>query len=99
MEEIIKVYENVKKKHEEVVVLVRCKDFYYTFNDDATKTADVVRGRVQRQSRKTLIQSEDIIYFSFPSHALDTYLPKMIRGGLRVAICDMGFNNEKKLRR
>lgn len=99
MEEIIKTYENVKAKYQEPVVLVRCKDFYYTFFDDATKTADVVRGRVQKQTRKTMIQGEDIIYFSFPSHALDVYLPKMIRSGLRVAICDMDFNNEKKLRR
>lgn len=67
---MVKMFNELKAKHPDVVILFRVGDFYESFFDDAKKVTDVLG------------------IAGFPSHALDTYLPKLIRAGIRVAICD-----------
>ena len=67
---MVKMFNELKAKHPDAVILFRAGDFYESFFDDAKKV------------------TEAIGIAGFPSHALDTYLPKLIRAGLRVAICD-----------
>ena len=67
---MVKMFNELKAKHPDAVILFRVGDFYESFFDDAKKVTEVIG------------------IAGFPSHALDTYLPKLIRAGLRVAICD-----------
>lgn len=67
---MVKMFNELKAKHSDAVILFRAGDFYESIFDDAKKVTDVLG------------------IAGFPSHALDTYLPKLIRAGLRVAICD-----------
>lgn len=73
-------FDDLKKKHPEATLLFRCGDFYETYHEDA-ETAAKILGITPTQRGKTKMAG-------FPHHALDTYLPKLIRAGLRVAICD-----------
>lgn len=73
-------FEDLKKKHPEATLLFRCGDFYETYHEDAETTAKIL-GITLTQRGKTKMAG-------FPFHALDTYLPKLIHAGLRVAICD-----------
>lgn len=77
-----------KSAHEEATILMRVGDFYETYNGDAEIVADVCG--------VTLTQNNGVQMCGFPYHALDTYLPKLIRAGHRVAIVDMeGVKNTK----
>ena len=67
---MVKMFNELKTKHPDAVILFRVGDFYESYFDDAKKVTEVIG------------------IAGFPSHALDTYLPKLIRAGLRVAICD-----------
>lgn len=79
---IIKQYEELKAKHPDALLLFRCGDFYESYNDDAKACAKILGITLTRRTA-------DRIYMAgFPYHALDTYLPKLIRAGRRVAICD-----------
>lgn len=77
---IMKQYQELKEKHPDATLLFRCGDFYECYHDDAETTAQVLG--------ITLTKRCNIRMAGFPHHALDTYLPKLIRKGLRVAICD-----------
>lgn len=77
---IFQQYKELKAKHPDALLLFRCGDFYETYNEDADKAA--------RTLGITLTKKNDIWIAGFPHHALDTYLPKLIRAGHRVAICD-----------
>lgn len=77
---IEKQYEAMKKKHPDAVLLFRVGDFYECFNDDAQEAADVLG--------ITVCKSTNRLIAGFPHHALDTYLPKLVRAGKRVAICE-----------
>lgn len=79
---IMRQYHELKSKHPDAVLLFRCGDFYETYNDDAKVCADIL-GITLTKSTKTGVNMA-----GFPYHALDTYLPKLIRAGQRVAICD-----------
>lgn len=79
---MIKQFNELKAKHPDAVILFRCGDFYESFFDDAKKIADVLGLTLTRQAKTEM----DLA--GFPYHALDTYLPKLIMAGLRVAICD-----------
>lgn len=79
---MMKQYYNLKGKHKEAVLLFRCGDFYETYEEDAEVCARVL-GITLTKSVKTNTKMA-----GFPHHALDTYLPKLIRAGHRVAICD-----------
>ena len=67
---MVKMFNELKAKHPDAVILFRVGDFYESFFDDAKKVTEVIG------------------IAGFPSHELDTYLPKLIRAGIRVAICD-----------
>ena len=82
---IMRQYIDIKAKHPDALILFRCGDFYETYNDDAEDCAKIL-GITVRKYHET--ETNDIKVAGFPHHALDTYLPKLIRAGKRVAICD-----------
>ena len=79
---MVKMFNELKAKHSDAVILFRVGDFYETYCEDAKKIAEVLGLTLTRQAKTKM----DLT--GFPYHALDTYLPKLIRAGLRVAICD-----------
>ena len=82
---IMKQYFDLKKKYPNTLLLFRCGDFYETYNEDAVDCGRIL-GIIVRKYHETEVN--DIKVAGFPHHALDTYLPKLIRAGRRVAICD-----------
>lgn len=82
MRKMIETFNELKAKHPDAVILFRAGDFYESFFDDAKKVSEVL-GVTLTENEK-----DDIFITSFPTQSLDTYLPKLIRAGLRVAICD-----------
>lgn len=81
-QEMIKQFQDLKTKHPDAVLLFRCGDFYEAYEDDAAVCAATLGITLTRNSK------DGSRLAGFPHHALDTYLPKLIRAGLRVAICD-----------
>lgn len=79
---VMKQYHDIKSKHPDAVLLFRCGDFYETYENDAKTCSDLL-GITLTKNTKTNVRMA-----GFPYHALDTYLPKLIRAGKRVAICD-----------
>ena len=79
---MVKMFNELKAKHPDTVILFRVGDFYETYFEDAKKIAEILGLTLTRQAKTKM----DLT--GFPYHALDTYLPKLIRAGLRVAICD-----------
>ena len=82
---LMKQYYAVKDKHPDAVLLFRVGDFYETFSDDAIKAARILGITLTRRANGAASYVE---LAGFPHHALDTYLPKLIRAGQRVAICE-----------
>jgi hypothetical protein len=80
----LEVYNDLKEKHPDALLLFRTGDFYTTYNDDARTAADKLGITLTKPSKKEGID----FLSSFPHHALDVYLPKLIRAGVRVAIVD-----------
>ena len=79
---MVKMFNELKAKHPDAVILFRAGDFYESYFEDAKKVSEVL-GVTLTENEK-----DDIFITSFPTQSLDTYLPKLIRAGLRVAICD-----------
>ena len=79
-----KAYEDMKAKHPDAVLLFRLGDFYEAYGEDAKAVSDVLGITLTRTSRKDITAQ----MAGFPHQALDTYLPKLVRAGKRVAICD-----------
>lgn len=77
-----------KKEHPDALLLFRCGDFYETYADDAVEAAKILGITLTRRSNGKNPSSAACEMAGFPYHALDTYLPKLIRAGKRVAICD-----------
>ena len=82
---LMKQYIEMKAKHPDAVLLFRVGDFYETFSDDAI-TASEILGITLTRRANGVAQSVELA--GFPHHALDTYLPKLVRAGKRVAICE-----------
>ena len=82
---LMKQYYAIKDKHPDAVLLFRVGDFYETFGDDAIKTAEILGITLTRRANGAASYVE---LAGFPHHALDTYLPKLVRAGQRVAICE-----------
>ena len=82
---LMKQYNQIKARHPEALLLFRVGDFYETFGEDAIKTSKILG--IILTKRKNGSASE-IELAGFPHHSLDTYLPKLVRAGQRVAICD-----------
>ena len=77
--------QSLKEKHPDALILVRGGDFYEAFGEDALKAA---RTLGITNSRRETAKGEKYDYAAFPHHALDVYLPKLVRAGYRIAICD-----------
>ena len=78
---MLKQYDSMKAKHPDAMLLFRSGDFYMIYRDDAVKASKILDLSLTQKTK-------GIDMISFPHHALDTYLPKLIRAGERVAICD-----------
>ncbi|MDR0547330.1 MAG: DNA mismatch repair protein MutS [Dysgonamonadaceae bacterium] len=82
---LMKQYKEMKTKHPDAILLFRVGDFYETFSDDAIVASEIL-GITLTKRKNGAAQSVELA--GFPHHALDTYLPKLVRAGKRVAICD-----------
>lgn len=82
---LMKQYNAIKVKYPDALLLFRVGDFYETFGEDAIKTAGILGIVLTRRANGSASYIE---LAGFPHHALDTYLPKLVKSGLRVAICD-----------
>lgn len=82
---MMKQYYQMKEKHPDAILLYRVGDFYETYSSDAVKAAGILGITLTRRSAGTPNETE---MAGFPYHALDTYLPKLVRAGQRVAICE-----------
>jgi len=82
---LMKQYYSVKASHPDAVLLFRVGDFYETFGEDAIRTAEILGITLTKRANGAASHVE---LAGFPHHALDTYLPKLVRAGQRVAICE-----------
>jgi DNA mismatch repair protein MutS len=85
---MMKQFFDFKAKHPDALLLFRCGDFYETYADDAVQAADILGITLTKRGTGGSKKENDTAMAGFPHHALDTYLPKLIRAGRRVAICD-----------
>ncbi len=81
----MKQYYSIKGKYPDAILLFRVGDFYETFSDDAVKAAEILGITLTKRANGS---ASSIELAGFPHHALDTYLPKLVRAGQRVAVCD-----------
>ena len=81
----MKQYNAIKAKYPQAMLLFRVGDFYETFGEDAKKAAQVLGSVLTKRGNGS--ESETALA-GFPHHSLNTYLPKLVKAGLRVAICD-----------
>lgn len=90
MTPFMKQFNELKAKHPEVMLLIRVGDFYEAYDEDAAKIGEILGITVTRKlnSKEKGSDGHALRLAGFPYHALDTYLPKLIRAGLRVAICE-----------
>ena len=82
---LMKQYLEMKKKHPDAILLFRVGDFYETFSDDAIEASSILGITLTRRANGS---AQSVELAGFPHHALDTYLPKLVRAGKRVAICE-----------
>ena len=82
---LMKQYLEMKKKHPDAILLFRVGDFYETFSDDAIIASEILGITLTRRANGS---AQHVELAGFPHHALDTYLPRLVRGGKRVAICE-----------
>lgn len=85
---MMRQFYNFKHEHPDALLLFRCGDFYETYADDAVEAAKILGITLTRRSNGKNANGAATEMAGFPHHALDTYLPKLIRAGKRVAICD-----------
>lgn len=85
MTPMMKQFFELKSKHPDAIMLFRCGDFYETYSEDAVVASEILGITLTRRANG---QGKSVEMAGFPHHALDTYLPKLIRAGKRVAICD-----------
>lgn len=93
---IIKQYNDLKQKHPDAMLLFRCGDFYETYKEDAVKASNILGITLTQHSKRMDDEGRPLKMAGFPYHALDTYLPKLIRAGERVAICDQIEDSKQK---
>lgn len=82
---LMKQYIEMKRKHPDAILLFRVGDFYETFSDDAVVASEILGITLTRRANGA---AQYVELAGFPHHALDTYLPKLVRAGKRVAICE-----------
>lgn len=93
---IIKQYNDLKQQHPDAMLLFRCGDFYETYKEDAVKASNILGITLTQHSKRMDDEGKPLKMAGFPYHALDTYLPKLIRAGERVAICDQIEDSKQK---
>ena len=82
---LMKQYNEIKAKYPDAILLFRVGDFYETFGDDAIKTSSILGIVLTKRSNGS---ASYVDLAGFPYHALDSYLPKLVKAGYRVAICE-----------
>jgi len=82
---LMRQYASIKAKHPDAILLFRVGDFYETFGEDAVKAAEILGITLTRRANGS---ASFVELAGFPYHAIDTYLPKLVRAGQRVAICE-----------
>jgi len=82
---LMKQYYGIKNRYPDAVLLFRVGDFYETFSEDAIKVSQLLGITLTKRANGA---AQSVELAGFPHHALDTYLPKLVRAGERVAICD-----------
>ena len=85
---MMRQFYDLKAKHPDAILLFRCGDFYETYCSDAVIASEILGITLTKRSNGKSDASKAIEMAGFPFHALDTYLPKLVRAGKRVAICD-----------
>ncbi len=85
---MMKQFYDFKAKHPDALLLFRCGDFYETYADDAVEASKILGITLTHRGTGGTKNPNDTAMAGFPHHALDTYLPKLVRAGRRVAICD-----------
>ena len=90
---ILRQHDEMKRKHPDAILLFQMKNTYMTFKDDAVRSAEILGiAASDRQFEKGQIAKTA----SFPHEALDTFLPKLVRAGMRVVICEQLDNSRQK---
>ncbi|MDE5632128.1 MAG: DNA mismatch repair protein MutS, partial [Muribaculaceae bacterium] len=82
---LMRQYVEMKSKHPDAILLFRVGDFYETFSDDAIEASEILGITLTRRANGA---AQYVELAGFPHHALDSYLPKLVRAGKRVAICE-----------
>ena len=85
---MMKQFRDIKAQYPDALLLFRCGDFYETYAEDAIKASKILSITLTHRSNGGSSAAQTMEMAGFPFHALDTYLPKLVRAGLRVAICD-----------
>ena len=85
---MLRQFLDLKQKHPDALLLFRTGDFYETYKQDAEKASKILGITLTKSSKTKDEQGKPLVMAGFPYHALDSYLPKLIRAGQRVAICD-----------
>ena len=85
---MLKQFYELKSKHPDAILLFRCGDFYESYSNDAEKTAKILGITLTKSNHTKDAEGKPLMIAGFPHHALDVYLPKLIRAGERIAICD-----------
>ena len=86
---LMRQYNKIKSKYPDCIILFRMGDFFETFNEDAIKTADILGIVLTKRANGA---AADVPLAGFPHHALDSYLPKIVKAGHKVAICEQVEN-------
>lgn len=84
MKDVLSTHNSLKEKHPDAIFLYRIEDFYICINDDAQTATEILHLGRTKQAKKIGVK-----YCQFPKQALDIYLPRLIRSGQRVAICEL----------
>ena len=85
---MMRQFREIKNQYPDAVLLFRCGDFYETYAEDAVRASKILNITLTHRSNGGSKEGKALEMAGFPFHALDTYLPKLVRAGLRVAICD-----------
>ena len=94
---LLSQFKSIKEKHPDAMLLFRRGDFYETYMDDAEKSSRILGITLTKSSKEKDLDGKPLKIAGFPHHALDSYLPKLIRAGQRVAICDLLESPKQKV--
>jgi DNA mismatch repair protein MutS len=85
---MMRQFREIKNQYPDAILLFRCGDFYETYAEDAVRASKILNITLTHRSNGASKEGKALEMAGFPFHALDTYLPKLVRAGMRVAICD-----------